>query len=146
MNREQVLGILRHTLTFVGGFLVTKGLIEESQLIEITGAAVTLVGAIWSVLAKSNEEVILVGVILNGFREIMNLYSGTDSYFSKKRIESGIAFMVGQWGMIFFLQQNIQSMTASDIVLWAGVEFAISGYMLNHIQKKKMVDDEPSED
>jgi hypothetical protein len=32
--------------------LVTKGLIEESQLIEITGAAVTLVGAIWSVLAK----------------------------------------------------------------------------------------------
>lgn len=52
MNREQVLGILRHTLTFVGGFLVTKGLIEESQLIEITGAAVTLVGAIWSVLAK----------------------------------------------------------------------------------------------
>jgi hypothetical protein len=45
--------------------------------------------------------------------------------------------MVGQWGMIFFLQQNIQSMTASDIVLWAGVEFAISGYMLNHIQKEK---------
>lgn len=80
------------------------------------------------------------------FREIMNLYSGTDSYFSKKRIESGIAFMVGQWGMIFFLQQNIQSMTASDIVLWAGVEFTISGYMLNHIQKEKKIVEEPSED
>lgn len=80
-------------------------------------------------------------------REMMNLYAGKHSYFSKKRIESGIAFMVGQWGMIFFLEQNIQSMTTSDIVLWSGVEFAIAGYMLNHIQKeKKMMDDEPSED
>ena len=52
MNKEQVLGILRHTLTFVGGFLVTKGLIGESKLIGITGAAITLVGAIWSVLVK----------------------------------------------------------------------------------------------
>jgi hypothetical protein len=28
-------------------------------------------------------------------------------------------------------------MTASDIAIWAGVEFAISGYMLNQIQKEK---------
>ena len=28
-------------------------------------------------------------------------------------------------------------MTTSDIVLWSGVEFAVSGYILNQIQKEK---------
>ena len=70
-------------------------------------------------------------------REIGNLYTGKESFFSKKRVESGIAFAVGQWGMIYFLLQNMQTMSTSDIVLWSGVEFAISGYMLNQIQKEK---------
>lgn len=70
-------------------------------------------------------------------KEIGNLYSSKESYFSKKRFESGIAFIIGQWGMIYFLLENIQGMTSSDIVLWAGVEFAISGYVLNQIQKEK---------
>lgn len=70
-------------------------------------------------------------------REIRNLYSGEKSFFSKKRIESGIAFLVGQWGMIYFLIKNIEVLTASDIVLWAGVEFAISGYIINAIQQEK---------
>ena len=52
MNKEQVLGILRHTLTFVGGILITKGLIDESTLAELSGAFITLVGGFWSVLAK----------------------------------------------------------------------------------------------
>ena len=69
--------------------------------------------------------------------ELGNLYSGKSSYFSKKRIESGIAFIVGQWGMIYFLLNNKAALTASDIVLWAGVEFAIAGYIINQIQKEK---------
>ena len=71
-------------------------------------------------------------------KEIGNLYTGEDSYFSKKRVESGIAFVIGQWGMIYFIIQNISTMSTSDVVLWAGVEFAISGYMLNQIQKEKL--------
>ena len=71
-------------------------------------------------------------------KEIAALYSGKNSYFSKKRIESGIAFIIGQWGMIYFIMQNISTMSTSDIVLWSGVEFAISGYMLNQIQKEKL--------
>jgi hypothetical protein len=69
--------------------------------------------------------------------ELRDLYSNQDSFFSKKRIESGIAFVVGQWGMIYFITQNIDTLTASDIVLWSGVEFAIAGYMVNAIQKEK---------
>lgn len=75
-------------------------------------------------------------------REIGNLYTGKESFFSKKRVESGIAFLIGQWGMIYFLIQKIQTMSTSDIVLWAGVEFAISGYMLNQIQKEKQLNQE----
>jgi len=78
-------------------------------------------------------------------KEIGNLYTGKDSYFSKKRVESGIAFAVGQWGMIYFLLQNLSTMSTSDIVLWAGVEFAISGYMLNQIQKEKQMNQETDE-
>lgn len=75
-------------------------------------------------------------------KEIGNLYTGRESFFSKKRVESGIAFAVGQWGMIYFLLQNLQTMSTSDIVLWSGVEFAISGYMLNQIQKEKQINQE----
>ena len=70
-------------------------------------------------------------------KEIGDLYSNKQSYFSKKRFESGIAFIIGQWGMVYFLMEKLQTMDTADIVLWAGVEFAISGYVLNQIQKEK---------
>lgn len=53
LTKEQVLGILRHTLTFVGGILVTKGLIDEGTITEIIGGIITLTGTIWSVVTKS---------------------------------------------------------------------------------------------
>lgn len=71
--------------------------------------------------------------------ELSNLYTGKPSHFSKKRIESGVAFIIGQWGMIYFVLENHSKMTTSDMVLWAGVEFAVSGYMVNQIQKEKKV-------
>jgi hypothetical protein len=74
-------------------------------------------------------------------KELIKLYSNEPSYFSKKRVESGIAFIVGQWGMIYFLTQNIDKLTTSDIAIWAGVEFAIAGYIINQIQKEKKVED-----
>jgi hypothetical protein len=36
-------------------------------------------------------------------------------------------------------------MTASDIALWAGVEFAIGGYMISQIQKEKKSSDSTDE-
>jgi hypothetical protein len=52
MNKEQIQGIVRHVLTFVGGILVFQGVIEESILNEVIGAAISLAGAIWSIFAK----------------------------------------------------------------------------------------------
>ena len=74
------------------------------------------------------------------FTEIGKIYTGQDSYFSKKRIESGIAFIIAQWGMIYFLIEKIPTMTSSDMAIWSGIEFAISGYIVSHIQKEKIVD------
>jgi hypothetical protein len=52
LTQEQLLGIIRHTLTFVGGILVMKGLVDESSWTEVSGAVITLVGGIWSFIAK----------------------------------------------------------------------------------------------
>lgn len=71
--------------------------------------------------------------------EFSKIYSTKPSLLSKKRIESGIAFIVAQWGMIFFLLTKISIMTTSDLAIWASIEFAISGYIINHIQKEKSV-------
>ena len=73
-------------------------------------------------------------------KEIIKLYSDEKSFFSKKRVESGIAVIVGQWGMIYFLIININKLTASDIALWASVEFAIAGYIVSQIQKEKKLE------
>ena len=52
LTKEQVLGIVRHTLTFVGGIVVMKGLVDEAVVTEIIGGAMTLTGAIWSIIDK----------------------------------------------------------------------------------------------
>ncbi len=69
--------------------------------------------------------------------EIGKQYSNSDSYFSKKRVESGIAFSVGQIGLIFFLFKKYETLSMSDVVMWATLEFAIAGYIINQIQKEK---------
>jgi hypothetical protein len=53
LTKEQWLGIVRHSLTFVGGILIAKGLVDEGIWAEISGAALTLVGGVWSVAAKA---------------------------------------------------------------------------------------------
>jgi hypothetical protein len=52
LTKEQILGIIRHSLTFVGGIFVMKGLIDETIVTEIVGGVMTLTGAIWSVVDK----------------------------------------------------------------------------------------------
>ena len=36
-NKEKILGLVRHTLTFVGAIYITKGLIDETLVTEIVG-------------------------------------------------------------------------------------------------------------
>jgi len=56
MNKEQILGIVRHALTFVGGIIIMNGLPSDSTIQEIIGTIMTLIGGIWSVVNKQKVE------------------------------------------------------------------------------------------
>jgi hypothetical protein len=57
MNKEQILGVVRHLLTFFGGILIAKGVIDETVVTEIIGGLSTLIGAVWSFVAKKPLQV-----------------------------------------------------------------------------------------
>lgn len=56
MNKETILGIVRHTLTAVGGGFVTNGVATSDEISAIIGGIVTLAGVIWSVIAKRSAK------------------------------------------------------------------------------------------
>ena len=53
MSQEQILGIVRHVLTFAGGIAVAKGLVDAETLAQASGAIITLIGVVWSFRSKS---------------------------------------------------------------------------------------------
>jgi len=52
MSKEKILGIVRHALTFVGGLLVMKGIVDDAVVSEVIGGVMTLAGTIWSIVDK----------------------------------------------------------------------------------------------
>ena len=74
------------------------------------------------------------------FIEIVHMYSTKPSFFSKKRIESGIAFIIAEWGMVFYILKKYPDLTMTDIIMWSSIQFTISGYILHQIQKEKKND------
>jgi hypothetical protein len=52
MNKDMLLGFIRHLLTFGGGFLATKGVASTSNIELGIGAIVTLIGVVWSIWDK----------------------------------------------------------------------------------------------
>jgi hypothetical protein len=42
--------------------------------------------------------------------------------------------------MVFFLLKKYPDLSMTDIVMWASIEFGISGYILHQIQKEKKLD------
>jgi hypothetical protein len=56
MKKEKTLGIVRHALTFVGGVLVTQGILDDAMFMELFGAVMTLIGGVWSVVDKKVDS------------------------------------------------------------------------------------------
>ena len=71
------------------------------------------------------------------FIELINIYSTKKSFFSKKRIESGIAFIIAQIGMLTYFFEHHDKMDIGSMLIWAGAEFTISGWTISQIQKEK---------
>lgn len=56
MNREAILGVIRHILTFAGGVMVTKGFATADEATAAVAALVTLIGVVWSVIDKTRRR------------------------------------------------------------------------------------------
>ena len=52
MNMESVMGVIRHILTFGGGFLVARGWVDAETVTTAVAALATLIGLGWSLWAK----------------------------------------------------------------------------------------------
>ena len=52
MSRDIYLGLARHILTTLGGFLVARGAIDADTMNTGVGAAIALGGVAWSVIDK----------------------------------------------------------------------------------------------
>ena len=50
---EQIQGIARHVLSFAGGILIAKGVVDAETLAQASGAIITLIGVVWSFRSKS---------------------------------------------------------------------------------------------
>lgn len=50
MNKDTILSLIRHALTFGGGYVVSKGLLSDSLVTELVGAIPTAIGVIWGML------------------------------------------------------------------------------------------------
>lgn len=58
MNWEQISSILRHILTFGGGFIVAKGWVDAEAMAGIVGAILTIGGAVWGFFNKTSSSIV----------------------------------------------------------------------------------------
>jgi len=80
-------------------------------------------------------------------KELIKMYSANEkSYFGKKRIESGIAFVVAEHGAIFWLAKKYDVMTTMDFCAWLTIQLFIAGWYVNQIQKEKVEVGKPLEE
>jgi len=70
MNWEQISSILRHVLTFGGGFIVAKGWISAEALPGIVGAIITVGGTIWALFTKTPTNIVASAAALPDVQSI----------------------------------------------------------------------------
>jgi len=69
--------------------------------------------------------------------ELLKMFSGEPSFFSKKRVDSGIAFFFAFWMTIFYLKNRIDDMDIWSFGYVLTVWLFIAGYTLDKIQREK---------
>lgn len=52
MSKDLTLGLVRHVLTFGGGYVAAKGIADQAMVNEAIGAVMTIVGIAWSFAEK----------------------------------------------------------------------------------------------
>lgn len=70
MNWEQVSTILRHILTFGGGFAVAKGWVSAESMTGIVGAIITVGGVVWGIFNKTPTNIVASAAALPDVQSI----------------------------------------------------------------------------
>jgi len=70
-------------------------------------------------------------------KEFLAMYSNKDSYFSKKRFESSVAFMGAMAIVMGHVYYSRATITNSEMLADAALLFGIAGYTVSQIQKEK---------
>lgn len=52
VNWDMIAGLVRHLLTFGGGWMVAKGIFDEATANELVAGIMTIAGIAWSVVQK----------------------------------------------------------------------------------------------
>lgn len=55
MQKAQILGLVRHILTFAGGYVVARGYGDEATITEVVGGVMTIVGGVWSLVSPEKK-------------------------------------------------------------------------------------------
>lgn len=51
-----VVAFLRHILTFIGGTIVSKGLLDEATMLELVGALISFISVSWMTVDKIKKK------------------------------------------------------------------------------------------
>ena len=52
LMKSAVIALLRHLLTFIGGTLVAKGILDATALTELIGAIISILSVTWMAVSK----------------------------------------------------------------------------------------------
>jgi hypothetical protein len=52
MTKQKWYSVIRHTLTAAGGILIAIGVVDDTIVMEVSGAIITILGVIWGIQDK----------------------------------------------------------------------------------------------
>jgi hypothetical protein len=56
IRKKELMGVVRHILTFIGGVVMMIGIGEGEVIGEMVGSAVALTGLVWSIIEKNKRD------------------------------------------------------------------------------------------
>jgi hypothetical protein len=56
MKKDLIIAIIRHSLTFVGGLFIMKGVLDETIVTELVGGVVSLTSVVWMAIDKIKNQ------------------------------------------------------------------------------------------
>lgn len=115
MKQEQVISIVRHVLSVIGGVLLAYGIGQEVLFANITGVVLGLISLVWSIKYKTATISMVSGVI----RQVLTFVGGflvLKGILTPEKLEAAIGGIVALLPVILgqFDKINTDSTTTTN--------------------------------